>query len=83
MKGISTRYSSSFEWKKAQAWQGRLRTDPARHTGSLVAVMRFSFVPGDGTQPLYDTPEQSGLNAHQTEIVTAPATAGQIPASGR
>jgi hypothetical protein len=48
MKGISTRYSSSFEWKKAQAWQGRLRTDPARHTGSLVAVMRFSFVPGDG-----------------------------------
>ena len=48
MNGISTRYSSSLEWKKAQTWQERLRTDPARRTGSMASVMILSFVSGVG-----------------------------------
>ena len=43
MKGISTRYSSSLEWKKAQTWHERLRTDPANRTGSVVLGMIHSF----------------------------------------
>src|SRR5947209_1244502 len=43
MNGISTRYSSSFEWKKAHTWQERLRTDPANRTGCMVSVMVFSI----------------------------------------
>jgi hypothetical protein len=43
MNGINTRYSSSFEWKKAQIWQERLRTDPASRTGSIASIIIFPF----------------------------------------